>query len=99
RPVIPAAAITHWSQRVPWGSLDQVEQDLVLSRLIIAIASDPLLGDELIFRGGTCLHKLHLPEPLRYSEDLDYVRARAGGIGPVLDALRAIGDALECDVR
>ncbi|MDZ7734161.1 MAG: nucleotidyl transferase AbiEii/AbiGii toxin family protein [Acidimicrobiia bacterium] len=43
------------------------------SRLIVAIANHPLLGEELVFRDGTCLHKVVLPEPLRYSEDLDYV--------------------------
>jgi predicted nucleotidyltransferase component of viral defense system len=45
----------------------------VLSRLIIEIANNATLGEELVFRGGTCLHKLYLSKPLRYSEDLDYV--------------------------
>lgn len=58
------------------------------------IANDPLLADELVFRGGTCLHKLHLPQPLRYSEDLDYVRVTKSPIGPVLDALREVGRSL-----
>ncbi len=44
----------------------------------------------LAFRGGTCLHKLHLPTALRYSEDLDYVRGTRGSIGPYIDALREI---------
>lgn len=43
-----------------------------------------LLGPELAFWGGTCLHKLHLPAPLRYSEDLDYVRSTYSGIKPYL---------------
>lgn len=34
--------------------------------------------------------KLHLPSPLRYSDDLDYVRSTRSGIGPYLDALRRI---------
>jgi predicted nucleotidyltransferase component of viral defense system len=91
--VIPAASITQWSTGVPWPTRDQVEQDLVLSRLIIDIATHPFLGQELVFRGGTCLHKLHLLEPLRYSEDLDYVRVTSTPIGPVLDALRQVGTA------
>ena len=49
----------------------QVEQDLLLSRLIIEVANHPYLGGELVFRGGTCLHKLHLDTPRRYSEDRD----------------------------
>lgn len=82
--------ITQWSVGAPWPERQQIEQDLVLSRLILKIAGDPLLGEELAFRGGTCLHKLHLPTALRYSEDLDYVRGTRGGIGPYIDALREI---------
>ncbi|MCC5952702.1 MAG: nucleotidyl transferase AbiEii/AbiGii toxin family protein [Acidimicrobiia bacterium] len=84
---------------MPWPAEDQVEQDLVLSRLIIEVASHPLLGDELVFRGGTCLHKVVLPTPLRYSEDLDYVRASHGPIGPILDAIREIADGLEMEIN
>ena len=96
--MIPAAHITNRAQQAPWATPDQVEQDLVLSRLIVVIASHPLLGDELVFRGGTCLHKLHLPVALRYSEDLDYVRVTSGPIGGILDALRSIGDGLSFTV-
>lgn len=56
-----------------------------------------MLGDELVFRGGTCLHKLHLPQSLRYSEDLDYVRVTHGPIGPVLDALREVAAVVGMD--
>ena len=92
--MIPDAYITHWSHGAPWPSGDQVEQDLVLSRLLCEIASHPILGDELAFRGGTCLHKVHLPHTLRYSEDLDYVRVTHGPIGPLLDALRDIAETV-----
>lgn len=88
--MIPAAHITHWSAGAPWPSRQQVEQDLILSRLIVEIASHPLLGGELAFRGGTCLHKLHLPAALRYSEDLDYVRTSGGPVGPIIDAIRQL---------
>jgi hypothetical protein len=97
--VIPRAAITEWSRLAPWPAVDQVEQDLVLSRLIVELANDPLLGEELVFRGGTCLHKVVLPEALRYSEDLDYVRATHGPIGPLLDAIREIADRLGMNVN
>ena len=73
--MIPARHIRAWSRVAPWLTEEQIEQDLVLSRLIVEIANHPVLGEELVFRGGTCLHKVVLPEPLRYSEDLDYVRA------------------------
>ena len=75
--MIPAAFITDWGNTARWPTVDQIEQDLVLSRLIIEIANDDYLGNELMFRGGTCLHKLHLNPALRYSEDLDYVRRSA----------------------
>lgn len=97
--MIPRPSITFWSNQHPWPSEDQVEQDLALSRLIIEIASHPALRDELVFRGGTCLHKLHLPQPLRYSEDLDYVRVTHGPIGPVLDGLREVADDLGMESR
>jgi predicted nucleotidyltransferase component of viral defense system len=90
--VIPAAFITEWRACVPWPESHQVEQDLILSRLMVEIASNELLGGELVMRGGTCLHKLHLPKPYRYSEDLDYVRRTAGPIGPYLDQLREVAD-------
>lgn len=97
--MIPAAAITAWSVSAPWPTRAQVEQDLLLSRLIVELASDPYLRDELIFRGGTCLHKLRLAVPRRYSEDLDYVRASAGGIQPLTQAVTKVGESLGFEVR
>lgn len=92
--MIPRAQITAWGRQAPWPTEADVEQDLILSRLMIEIANHELLGQELAMRGGTCLHKLHLPQPLRYSEDLDYVRGTQSGIGKYLDALREIGAAI-----
>jgi hypothetical protein len=88
--VITEAELAHWRTMVPWVPDVQVEQDLVLSRLIIEFARHPLLGDELVFRGGTCFHKLWLDRPWRYSEDLDYVRRTDGGVGDIFDASRAV---------
>lgn len=92
--MITDADIAHWRSQVPWVDPDQVEQDLVLSRAIVEIANDPLLGPELVFRGGTCFHKLWLDRPWRYSEDLDYVRTTAGGVGDILTALRSIAERI-----
>ena len=97
--MIPTNDITAWAHSAPWPSPDQVEQDLLLSQLICLIAADDYLGDELVFRGGTCLHKLYLHPARRYSEDLDYVRATAGGIGKVTRAISDIGTSLGYDVR
>jgi hypothetical protein len=62
--VIAQAYLNEWASQAPWPQQAQVEQDLVLSRLIVEIARHDLLGGELTFRGGTCLHKLHLPKQL-----------------------------------
>jgi predicted nucleotidyltransferase component of viral defense system len=66
-----------------------VEQDLVLSRALVELYSEPVLSENLAFRGGTALHKLHWRPALRYSEDIDLVQIAAGPIGPVMDALHA----------
>ncbi len=86
--------IALWSIDHPWQSADQIEQDLLLSQAICVIAKDPLLGTELVLRGGTAYHKLFLPQPYRYSEDLDYVRTTSGGIGDVMKRLTALGEEL-----
>ena len=90
--MIPRAAITEWGATRPWPSRDQIEQDLLLARTIIAIYEHPMLKEELAFGGGTCLHHVHLSSPLRYSEDLDFVRTTRTPIGPVLDALRDVAE-------
>jgi predicted nucleotidyltransferase component of viral defense system len=59
---------------------------------MVEFARHPILGTELTMRGGTCLHKLWLPRPYRYSEDLDYVRTTTGGVGPLIDAVREIAE-------
>src|SRR5713101_7987703 len=80
--MIPRMNIIAWSAKAPWPEMRQVEQDLIISRALVELFADPALAQELRFRGGTALHKLHLPKPLRYSEDIDLVRTAAGPIGP-----------------
>ena len=86
--MIPRMNIIAWSGNAPWADMKQVEQDLIISRAIIELFADPSLAEQLRFRGGTALHKLHLPRPLRYSDDIDLVRTRAEPIGPLLDRIR-----------
>lgn len=86
--MIPRAHITAWRTHAPWSTDAQVEQDLVISRAIVEVFSDPLLADNLAFRGGTALHKLHLAPPARYSEDIDLVQVKGGPIGEIMTALR-----------
>jgi predicted nucleotidyltransferase component of viral defense system len=59
---------------------------------------DDYLSNELVFRGGTCLHKLHLPTPRRYSEDLDFVRTTSSGIAPLTKIVTALGERLGFEV-
>lgn len=88
--MIPKAAITQWSTSRSWPTPSAIEQDLLLARMIVEIYNHPTLASELVFRGGTCLHQVVLATPLRYSEDLDFVRRTHTGIGQVLDALRDV---------
>ncbi len=97
--MIPRLDLVVWSDVAGWPSIDQVEQDLVLSRLIVEVAQDPYLGEELVFRGGTCLHKLYDTGSGRYSEDLDYVRRSQGGIADLTRAVTGIGERLGMEVR
>lgn len=97
--MIPAANITAWRRRAPWPDDTQIEQDLVLSRLMIEVANHEVLGPELAFRGGTCLHKLYFPEAARYSEDLDYVRSTKSGIKPILAALAEVANSIGLEER
>lgn len=97
--MIPRAAITAWAGVAPWPLPQQVEQDLVLSRLIVEIARHRDLGEALALRGGTCLNKLVLAQPARYSEDLDYVGVAPLPVGAVFDALRGITDAVGLEER
>lgn len=90
--MIPMAYITQWRQIAPWPDDMQVEQDLILSRAIVEIFSNPFLYEQLAFRGGTALHKLFFSPAARYSEDIDLVRTAKGGIKEIIDVLR---DCLE----
>lgn len=88
--MIPTQNIVAWGNVVPWADQRQVEQDLMVSRALVALFSDDMLRDAVRFRGGTALNKLHFPKPIRYSEDIDLVRTSGGPIGPLLDGLRVV---------
>lgn len=88
--MIPAPVLTAWRGQAPWREDRQVAQDLILSILAIRVAVHPHLATRLAWRGGTCLHKLHLDRPRRYSEDLDYVLVGDVPHGSIRDGLREI---------
>ena len=89
--MIPAADITAWGLRRPWITRDQVEQDLLLERVIVEIAQDPYLGGArppntthghdttvaLTSRHGGCDCLAH-DQRLRPVHMLEYVRSNRG---------------------
>jgi len=100
--VISADALGAWKIHHPWADDDQVEQDLIMTRVAIEIAEHPALRDRLAWRGGTCLHKLFLPKALRFSEDLDYVAydlsIEANDMRMLRTGLRDVAESVELSV-
>ena len=82
--------LLEWAQQFPWSRSEQVEQDLLISRAVVAIYSDPYLAERLAWRGGTALYKLYLKPQPRYSEDIDLVLIHPEPMGPILDRLREV---------
>lgn len=92
--MIPKAHILEWASKTPWPEEQQVEQDLLICRALVAIFSDDFLSSRLAFRGGTALNKIFFSGPYRYSEDIDLVQTTPEPIGPTIDALRKTLDTL-----
>lgn len=80
--------ITQWKEQAPWPYFDQIEHDLILSRALCELYAIPSLKENLLFRGGTALHKLFFKEPGRFSEDLDFVQKEAKPIGDIITLIR-----------
>ena len=90
--MIPLDFITEWRAEAPWSMASQVEQDLILSRAIVELFAERRISEQLAFRGGTALYKLHIRPPARYSEDIDLVQVAPGPIGSLLDDIRQVLD-------
>lgn len=78
--------------QAPWQESYQVEQDLLISRSLVAIFTDDYLHEHLAFRGGTALHKLFLHPAPRYSEDIDLVQIKPEPIKPIMQRLNDVID-------
>lgn len=89
--------IAKWQEIAPWKEFAQVEQDLIISRALVAIFSDDFLRKNLAFRGGTALHKLYLNPAPRYSEDIDLVQIRPGPIKPIMEHIAEVISFFEED--
>lgn len=77
-----------------WGLAEQVvEKDYVLGWVLWGIGTDPVLGQQWVFKGGTCLKKCYI-ETYRFSEDLDFTVLPGGVMAPddVLPHLRRVLD-------
>ncbi|MCY4610484.1 MAG: nucleotidyl transferase AbiEii/AbiGii toxin family protein [Gammaproteobacteria bacterium] len=88
--MVPLSNVIAWAETTPWSDLNKIEQDLILSRAIVALFEDPSLRRQLRFRGGTALGKLHFPAIYRLSEDIDLARTVEGPVGPILDHIRSV---------
>ena len=86
--MIPRASITAWRSHVPWADNAHVEQDLMISRALIMLFTEPAIRNTLLFRGGTALNKLFFSPASRYSEDIDLVQMVPGGIGPIANPIQ-----------
>ncbi|MHB8657696.1 MAG: nucleotidyl transferase AbiEii/AbiGii toxin family protein [Solirubrobacteraceae bacterium] len=65
-----------------WQLTEEViEKDYVLGWLLWGIATDPMLGERWVFKGGTCLKKCYI-ETYRFSEDLDFTVLPGGPLRP-----------------
>lgn len=51
-----------------------IENDYLVEMVLKEISCSVSLKDKLIFRGGTCLHKVYF-ESYRFSEDIDFISA------------------------
>ena len=88
--MIPEIFIEQWRKTVKWQSLEQIEQDMIISRALIDLYNEPHIKEALVFRGGTALNKLFLKPPARYSEDIDFVQRNSEPIGQTIDAIRTL---------
>lgn len=77
---------------ISWSTLQMVEQDMVISRALVSLYSNPVVSNSIAFRGGTALNKLFIRPAVRYSEDLDFVQINPSPIGKTIDAIRSVMD-------
>lgn len=68
--MIPSPFLDEWRFAAPWADDEMVEQDLIISRLLVELFTRPEIYNSFAFRGGTAIYKLFVPEPIRYSESI-----------------------------
>jgi predicted nucleotidyltransferase component of viral defense system len=90
--MIPQNYLEQWRTIAPWQTLEMVEQDLVISRVLVCLYNNSKITESLAFRGGTALNKLFIHPPARYSEDIDLVQINSEPIGETVKAIRSVLD-------
>jgi hypothetical protein len=61
--LIPAAYVQAWSAKAPWPDARQVEQDLIICRVLCDLFNATVLKGKIAFRGGTAINKLLFKQP------------------------------------
>ena len=60
-----------WTKKKRFAKKEYGEKDLSIESIIEGVYSNDYLKENLIFKGGTALHKSYLQKNLRFSEDID----------------------------
>jgi predicted nucleotidyltransferase component of viral defense system len=63
--------------------LSTVEKDYILGLILSSFYRHPILKEQWVFKGGTCLKKIYI-QNYRFSEDLDFTIKKDGTMNPVL---------------
>lgn len=61
--------------------LATIEKDYILSLILACLYRHPLIRDNWVFKGGTCLKKIYFSD-YRFSEDLDFTLKKEASINP-----------------
>ena len=93
--MIPVMNTIAWSQTAPWAETRRLEQDLIISRAIVELFSDPVLGNQLRFAVARHATK-SISQPrcgiqrtsILFAPKL--ALAEAGPIGPVLERIGSV---------
>lgn len=92
--MIPIPFLNEWRQIAPWSDDGMIEQDLIISRLLVELFNHPQISKAFAFRGGTAIYKLFSTHPVRYSEDIDLVQIEAKPIGESIRTIRNLIDPM-----
>lgn len=65
----------------------------MISRVLVEMFTHRIVTEQVLFRGGTALHKLIFSKAGRYSEDIDLVQKDPGPIGELIGTIREALDS------